>query len=72
MVFLALFRWATRCCFIYDLKREKEYGETNEYEFLDPKPYFPLFFRPLNKIAQKVETKTRNNIAKLNESDNKK
>lgn len=50
-----LFLWSTRYCYIYDLKREKEYCVKNEYSFLDPSPYFPMVFKPFKWLAERHE-----------------
>jgi diadenosine tetraphosphate (Ap4A) HIT family hydrolase len=62
-VWISLLLWATRYSYIYDLKREKEYGVTNEYSFLDPSPYFPVLFRPFKWIAEKYEKRVRKKYA---------
>ncbi len=59
LVFFAkfLFKWATKYCFIYDLKREREYSVKNRYSFLDPSPYFPRLFWLAKWIAERYESK---------------
>jgi len=59
LVWYGLFRWATGYCYVYDLKREKEYSVKNEYSFLDPSPYFPWPFSVAKRIAESHESKLR-------------
>lgn len=55
--FIFQFVLATQYAHNYDLKREDNYEITNKYELLDPYPYFPGIFKPLDYIANCVENK---------------
>jgi diadenosine tetraphosphate (Ap4A) HIT family hydrolase len=71
LIVRGLFLWATRYCYIYDLKREREYNTKNQYLFLDPRPYFPMVFKLFKWLAEREEGVTRSRYGPQDTNDSK-
>jgi hypothetical protein len=62
VTFFSQFRWVTVFCFAFDCRRELKYGISQYDLMLKHKSSFPLFLRHLDRLAQWIEARNREDI----------